>query len=250
MRPWPYRTDSYHRPAGVAPPPPHPPPADHVPPPPPPPKATPTGRSGPTPSRSRSNAAALRYATNTSRMSEFEVLDSSRLQVSSSSEDEDLRPSRPSRPRHGRSLSNPFPSLFSNKKKPGRHPAGLSDSDSSDEAPTMTKPKSRIQTHTHRRNMPSSGNRAPSSGNKDFATGHCMTCGSLVRWPRELHVFRCTICMTINDLQPLPPDERREHPSTDKAAADDGSGVPLGRPGRPGQNSKTRPQTQFSSTRA
>ncbi len=37
---------------------------------------------------------------------------------------------------------------------------------------------------------------------KDFATGSCMTCGSLVRWPRELRVFKCTICLTINDLGP------------------------------------------------
>lgn len=41
-----------------------------------------------------------------------------------------------------------------------------------------------------------------SAGSRDFATGRCMTCASLVRWPRELQMFRCTICLTVNDLQP------------------------------------------------
>lgn len=38
------------------------------------------------------------------------------------------------------------------------------------------------------------------AGSKDFATGNCMTCGSLMRWPKDLKVFKCTICATINDL--------------------------------------------------
>ncbi|KAK8024746.1 ubiquitin protein ligase [Apiospora arundinis] len=45
----------------------------------------------------------------------------------------------------------------------------------------------------------------------DFRTGNCMTCGGLVRWPKELDVFRCTICLTINDLKPL------EHSNGDAA---------------------------------
>lgn len=50
-----------------------------------------------------------------------------------------------------------------------------------------------------------------------------MTCGSLVRWPRELQVFRCVICATINDLQPLAVDGRKGLPSTGTDGADDGS---------------------------
>lgn len=42
--------------------------------------------------------------------------------------------------------------------------------------------------------------RAGPGGSKDFATGNCMTCSSLMRWPKELKVFKCTICTTINDL--------------------------------------------------
>ncbi|CUS09549.1 unnamed protein product [Tuber aestivum] len=42
------------------------------------------------------------------------------------------------------------------------------------------------------------------SGGALFATGHCMCCDCTVRWPSDLNVFRCTVCMTINDLKPVP----------------------------------------------
>ncbi len=45
---------------------------------------------------------------------------------------------------------------------------------------------------------------------KDFVTGTCMTCGSLVRWPRELLLFRCTICLTINDLEPNDAERKKD----------------------------------------
>lgn len=51
-----------------------------------------------------------------------------------------------------------------------------------------------------------------SAGSRDFTTGRCMTCGSLVRWPKELQMFRCTICLTINDVSPVDRDVRREDP--------------------------------------
>ena len=34
-------------------------------------------------------------------------------------------------------------------------------------------------------------------------TGKCVTCDSTVRWPQDLKVFRCTTCLTINDLEPF-----------------------------------------------
>lgn len=213
MAPWPDRLDSYRPPVPLAPPPPPPqPPVGLAPP------APVTLATGSIPLRSRSSAAASHYATQTSRMSAFEVVDGSQLAVSSDSEDEVLQPSKPSRPHHGRSLSHPFPSLFANKKKKaGRPPVQDSDSDSTfDEAVRMSNSKSKAQpTRPHKAGQ--------SSGNKDFATGNCMTCGSLVRWPRELRVFRCTICLTINDLLPVSPSENREDPSRDKSPADEGS---------------------------
>ncbi|CAG7556664.1 unnamed protein product [Fusarium equiseti] len=130
----------------------------------------------------------------------------SNTNADSSSDESDLHPSRPSsskpqRPPHTRSMSQPFPSLFSSKKKRqnsvGAPPPDLGFADD-DAAMPRQAPK------THARNPSQNGN-GP-AGSKDFATGNCMTCGSLVRWPRELKVFKCTICTTVNDLEPLSAD--------------------------------------------
>lgn len=37
--------------------------------------------------------------------------------------------------------------------------------------------------------------------NTGLITGKCATCGSSVRWPRHLHVFRCTVCLMVNHLK-------------------------------------------------
>lgn len=37
----------------------------------------------------------------------------------------------------------------------------------------------------------------------DFFTGRCATCDSLVRWPRHLDVFRCSMCLMVNDIKPM-----------------------------------------------
>lgn len=147
-----------------------------------------------------------------SRVSDFEAWDGpdalNHLQADSSSSDEDLHPSgRPSRPSHTRSMSHPFPSLFSIRKKKSGSMAAADRSDpDSDDGGQAPLPGARSKT------MPlTRGNRnASSAGSRDFATGHCMTCGSMVRWPRELHVFKCTICLTINDLRPADWASRRE----------------------------------------
>lgn len=154
-----------------------------------------------------------------SRYDGFQVLDNSQIHVDSSSSDDDFRPKRPQRPQHGRSVSNPFPLFFSTKKKNRSAAEGSSESDSGREDRHMPKHKERAQAgaqpqtslqvpgqsqhRTHKRG----GN---VSGSKDFATGNCMTCGSLVRWPRELKVFKCTICLTINDVQPHVPEPRHD----------------------------------------
>ena len=140
-----------------------------------------------------------------------DFLDNSQIQDSSSSSDEQLHPSRPSRPAHGRSMSNPFPSLFSGKKKKkGRSIDPVSDSDSSGEDGQGLRARGKAQQRP-RGHTP--------SGSRDFTTGQCMTCGSLVRWPKDLLVFKCTICLTINDIQPpWGPGEKRDHePSSQDA---------------------------------
>ncbi|KAM0321721.1 hypothetical protein ACHAQA_009960 [Verticillium albo-atrum] len=94
-------------------------------------------------------------------------------------------------------MSVPFPAFFSSKKK--RPDPAHDDSDDSNNDLPVT--RSKAKTHT-RGNM--------SQGNQEFVTGNCMTCNSLVRWPTNLKVFKCTVCVTVNDLNP---DEHAEHRS-------------------------------------
>lgn len=61
---------------------------------------------------------------------------------------------------------------------------------------------------------------------KDLMTGKCMTCDSMVRWPKELKVFRCTVCLTINDLQPVVLEAR--HGDGQKAPVSAKAGTYLG----------------------
>jgi E3 ubiquitin-protein ligase HECTD2 len=135
------------------------------------------------------------------------------LQSSSSEEDTHQRnPDHLSRPRHTRSVSHPFPSLFSGRKGKKKSSSGAAataaaaddDDDESDSDSLAAagsgfmgggKPPPPTMRGHHR-------NGSSALGSRDFTTGHCMTCGSLVRWPQDLHMFRCTICLTVNDLQP------------------------------------------------
>ncbi|KJZ80401.1 hypothetical protein HIM_00251 [Hirsutella minnesotensis 3608] len=127
-------------------------------------------------------------------------------QTDSSTSDSDLEPLRPpdARPRHSRSMSNPFPSLFNSKKKRNES-AG-------------PPPPPNLELECSQGPMAGQGfrkhKRGSLTGSKDFATGHCMTCASLVKWPQELKVFKCTICTTINDLAPTEPDARKARPAS------------------------------------
>ncbi|KAH7407551.1 ubiquitin-protein ligase-like protein E3 [Cadophora sp. MPI-SDFR-AT-0126] len=101
---------------------------------------------------------------------------------------------------HGRSMSHPFPSLFSTKKK--RHgesarAAGFESTDEDSISPIAA--RNIIQNPTPKQKVP----------DKDLTTGKCMTCDSMVRWPKELKVFRCAVCLTINDLKPVALEARQ-----------------------------------------
>ncbi|KAF6826726.1 ubiquitin-protein ligase [Colletotrichum musicola] len=163
------------------------------------------------------------------RRPSYVVLDNTHLNGDSSSSESDFHPRRPRRPTHSRSMSHPFPSLFSTKKK--RPETTTYDSDSDDDAPVMTK----SQGNTHKRGGTSAG------GSRDFATGNCMTCGSLVRWPRELNVFKCTVCVTINDLHPdFQPARTNNGPKWLQRPSQD-SASPQKQPPRPAERCETRP---------
>jgi E3 ubiquitin-protein ligase HECTD2 len=96
--------------------------------------------------------------------------------------------------RHGRSMSHPFPTLFQSKKKRNGDKATVG-VDSTDEDQPSGKP--------------SPASKTTRVSDLDLMTGRCMTCDSMVRWPKGLVVFRCTVCMTINDLKPRVRDQLR-----------------------------------------
>ncbi|PHH82907.1 hypothetical protein CDD82_4341 [Ophiocordyceps australis] len=111
-------------------------------------------------------------------------------------------------PRHSRSMSNPFPSFFTGKKRrPDATPRGppLAETDSQHGS---------MAAHSPRKQR-----RGVSAANKDhdFTTGNCMACASLVKWPHELTVFKCTICCTINDLVPSDRDSCRRRSNQESA---------------------------------
>ncbi|KAE8144813.1 hypothetical protein BDV25DRAFT_85090 [Aspergillus avenaceus] len=94
---------------------------------------------------------------------------------------------------HSRSISHPFPSPFTGRKRNksiSKH--DFLDSDDDDEVTYLPDPLS---------TSPRKGTLRASPG-EELTTGKCMTCNCTVRWPRNLKVFRCTECLTINDLEP------------------------------------------------
>jgi E3 ubiquitin-protein ligase HECTD2 len=106
------------------------------------------------------------------------------------------RPAASARRTHSRSISHPFPSLFggSNKKNhKGVTKQDFLDSDDDDDFVTY---KPDLRSNSPRK---SSQRQGPA---EDFLTGRCMTCDSTVRWPRDVKVFRCTVCLMVNDLEP------------------------------------------------
>lgn len=112
---------------------------------------------------------------------------------------------------HSRSLSHPFPSFFGGRRqeKKSQQRSTQDEVDSSEDGTndlkrSGTKSKKAVNPVPH--NTPS----------KQPATGKCMTCDSTVRWPQDLKTFRCTTCLTINDLeaveaQPLTPSAKASY---------------------------------------
>ncbi|RFU80965.1 other hect domain ubiquitin ligase e3 [Trichoderma arundinaceum] len=147
---------------------------------------------------------------------------------SSDSEAESSQHNRGREPKHSRSMSNPFPSLFSSRKRQGSASKPFVDLDQANLGPV---PNNR-QAKTHMRGSPSMS--------KDFATGNCMTCASLVKWPKELKVFKCTICMTINDLVPTGVDSQGSKQRHDTSPGPSAPRQPPLSPGiAPGQGPRT-----------
>lgn len=120
-------------------------------------------------------------------------------------------------------MSHPFPSLFSSKRKmaPKNPSPDDFDSDSDSDAEMLGLGPGSKQKRPSQPAGPSKVNGRPPT-DKDFASGNCMTCGAMSRWPKGLKVFKCTLCMTINDLVDINSVvEANNHASAYRRASED-----------------------------
>ena len=116
------------------------------------------------------------------------------------------RPGQSSSPRqqpHTRAVSHPLPRIFGKKKSAPVLRSGPLDEQlvpvldaGPSGGPTLDKPI---------------GGRKK---DEELITRQCMCCDNKVRFPRHLQVFRCTSCLTINDLEPYVKQARDPKPST------------------------------------
>lgn len=91
---------------------------------------------------------------------------------------------------HSRSMSHPFPYLFSSKKKRHDNEQAAGPAPGQGEAGKSYGPAL-------------SGKSARPAAEQQLITGKCMTCDTTVKWPKDLGVYRCTVCTTVNDLKPV-----------------------------------------------
>ena len=105
-------------------------------------------------------------------------------------------------PRHARSHSHPFPSLFAS----GRRSERIAEPGLHNEAPEALEALDEPQMHSispdSKNNLLSTNKGFPQRREIDLVVGKCATCDSTVRWPKHLETFRCTVCLMVNDLQP------------------------------------------------
>lgn len=122
----------------------------------------------------------------------------------------------PHRRRHHRSISQPFvlPSTKTGNKAGYQNTAWDSDSDSDD----VTYPAHSLAT-SPRKDSPKK------KSSNDVEEGKCQTCNSIVRWPRNSNVFRCTACLMVTDIQAEPSKDEKNpaDPALDGNRAWDGS---------------------------
>ncbi|KAG9666169.1 HECT-domain-containing protein, partial [Aureobasidium melanogenum] len=116
------------------------------------------------------------------------------------------RPAQSSSPRqqpHTRAVSHPLPKIFGKKKSaPVLRDVPL------DEhlVPVLDAGPSTVPTP----DKPIGGRKR----DEELITRQCMCCDNKVRFPSNLNVFRCTSCLTINDLEPYVKEPRDSKSST------------------------------------
>ena len=95
--------------------------------------------------------------------------------------------------RHGRSISHPFPSIFGSAKKQNAR-------EDDEEIVVDAKTLHTGSPASHVVDQPGFSRLTTAHlEDVELISGRCATCDSQVRWPKHLDVFRCTVCLMIND---------------------------------------------------
>ncbi|TIA56244.1 HECT-domain-containing protein [Aureobasidium pullulans] len=111
--------------------------------------------------------------------------------------------SSPRQQPHTRAVSHPLPRIFGKKKSaPVLRDVPLDES----LVPVLDAGPSGVP----KSDKPIGGRKR----DEELTTRQCMCCDNTVRFPRGLKVFRCTNCLTINDLEPYVKETRDPKPST------------------------------------
>ena len=99
------------------------------------------------------------------------------------------------KPRHGRSHSNPFTSIFGNGKKTEKVDDVEREDDTTDQRA--------ISSHgvLNKDHMVGPNGTPTKPGEKELMVGKCGTCDAAMKWPRQVDSYRCQICLMINDLK-------------------------------------------------
>ncbi|KAF2458675.1 hypothetical protein BDY21DRAFT_341019 [Lineolata rhizophorae] len=130
-----------------------------------------------------------------------------------------MQPSTPRNRPHARSFSHTFPALFGvgrRKSSKNIHADFVDDSSSDDEIEARD---TQVSSNSPQKRAPGGSKQEDS----DMTIGNCMVCDSRISWPKGKNVFRCTVCVTINDLEPLPPKGQDAMPKHLLAPPDDPS---------------------------
>jgi LSD1 subclass zinc finger protein len=169
------------------------------------------GHQGGSPTNLRGlNTQAVRGPFADPRLEHLPILT---LQPDSSSSESDFHPrprpgrhsvseSQPERPRRAESPpTTSLSSFFLRRKKKSKSYEDFLGSDSDGDGPIARAPHVNVASLSlddHRQVPHRQHGRSSST-----ATGKCMTCDTLVQWPADHRVFRCSTCMTVNDVRPI-----------------------------------------------
>lgn len=110
---------------------------------------------------------------------------------------------------HGRSLSHPFLSSLAIHGERGRkREEVISGGVENLDGLTFSLAPASLSTNAQ---MDTAHKSPIQQRDSDLVSGKCATCDSLVRWPRHLNVFRCAVCLMVNDLKQLTMRSSNDH---------------------------------------